>query len=106
MTIVEAVALLEKKKQESYKTANEIRELKNGIDSFCMSKVGWVVEQFGFKYYITKYKNEILFGTRIKKDTWMLIPRENREFIYLDKCKFIGKAEIREDNLVKLIYTI
>ena len=105
MGIKEAVALHEKKKQEAQKLMSEIYSLRDEINKFCESKVGWLVEQFGFKYYIVKYKDGVLLGRRLKKDTWGLITKESLELIHVDECEFIGKAEIKEDNFVKLIYT-
>jgi FtsZ-binding cell division protein ZapB len=52
MEIKELIEKYEKKRTEIQTIRNDIIDLKYEIQNFCESKIGWVVEQFGEKYYI------------------------------------------------------
>ncbi len=93
MNISEAIIEKENIKQQLERLRHKLIDLDFAIEKFCESKIGYVVEQFGNKYFIQKHSNGILLGILMNKDNNVTMRRTGFEFVYPDKCVYIGKAK-------------
>jgi hypothetical protein len=93
MNITEAIQEREEIKKQLEKLRYRLIDLDYNIEKFCESKIGYVVEQFGNKYFIQKHSNGILLGILMNKDDSVAMRRNGLEFVYPDKCVYLGKAK-------------